>query len=487
MKRTKLTLAAALALNLLQAAAFAAGDAAPARPNILMIVIDTLRADHVSAYGYKRPTTPNIDKLSRSGVLFRSACSQSNWTLLSFASFLTGKYPRALGMLGPGKGVSGFDYPDLPLGRNEITLPEALKKAGYRTAGFFTGRFNGPDYGFDHGFDLYRNYRNRSSDRGSPVKSFPAFLPEAYKWMAADRTKPFFLLLHSSELHRPYRAPESFVKKYAGDYKGALASTWLSRDVLSTIRKDGGGWSFSPEGSAEHGGPGGAQPASNKPPMRLGPADMEYIAARYDASLDYADKFVGEIIERARKSAPEDTVIVVMADHGEGLGDHGGVLHCTNPPRLYQELVHVPLIISIPGKWLKAAAPVIDQPVELVDLMPTLLDLAKAPRTPGISGKSLVGLISGAQSSEGFSGGVRPVFSETQGYGLTLRSVREKDWKLIFTEKSKDAPAKTELYDLGTDPSEQNDLTSRKPEMVEALRPLLEAWTVENDKEKKLP
>jgi arylsulfatase A-like enzyme len=482
-KQIKFLLAAALALNIVQPGLLPAGEpgaAAPVRPNILLIVIDTLRADHVSAYGYERQTTPNIDKLAKSGVLFSSAYAQSNWTLPSFASFLTGKYPRTLGLF-DGKGVSGFAYNDPPLGRSEVTLPEALKKAGYRTAGFFTGRFNGPDYGFDHGFDLYRNYRNRSSDKGGPVKSFSAFLPEAYKWMGADRTKPFFLLLHSSELHRPYRAPESFVKKYAGKYTGVLASTWLSRDVLSTIQKDDKGWSFSPEVSS--GKDGRTAAPAKGPATRLLQADMAYIVARYDASLNYADKFVGGIVEKARKAAPEDTIIIVMGDHGEGLGDHGGVLHCTNPPRLYQELIHVPLIISIPEKWQKTAAPVIAQPVELVDLMPTLLELAKAGPAAGLQGKSLNGLLAGGTTPDAAS----PIYSETLGYGTGMQAVKSGSLKLIRIGVGAGARPKYELYDLAADPSEKNDLATLKPELVKELLAKLDARTAENDKQKKLP
>jgi arylsulfatase A-like enzyme len=439
--------------------------AAERGPDIILIVIDTCRADHLSAYGYGRQTTPNINELARGGVLFRSAYSQTDWTLPSFASFLTGRYPRALGMFAAGKGLTGFEYPDPAFDPAAPTLPEELKKAGYRTAGFFTGRFNGPGYGFTRGFDLYRNYRNKSSDREGPVKPFSAFLPEAFKWMRKDRSKPFFVLLHSSELHRPYRAPADYVKKYDRGYKGALASTWLSRDVLSTIKNDGAGWSFAPDPAAA--------------PVRLTDADMAYIKDRYDASLSYADSLVGKVAAWTRAPGRSDTVVIVMADHGEGLGDHGGVLHCTNPPRLYQELVHVPLVMAIPKKRLAAAAPAVDQPVELVDLMPTVLRLAgvRGPLPEGLQGRDLTGLLAGGDKADPG----RPVFSETLGYGLAVQAVKAGPLKLIRTSRNGE-PVSAELYDLDSDPSEEKDLAAQRPGDLKALQDKLDVWTAANEK-----
>lgn len=456
------------------------GRAGLKRPNILMIAIDTCRADHFSVYGYERSTTPNMDRLARRGVLFESAYAQTNWTLPSFASLLTGKYPRRLGMFEEGKRLTKFDYIDPKLSDAETTLPEALKKAGYRTAGFFTGRFNGPAYGFGQGFDLYRDYTSNSDMEKGSKNSFASFLPEAYKWMEKKSSAPFFIIFNPFELHRPYLPPAEFLKPYAGSYKGVLAYTRLSKPVLSGITKDERGWSFSPDNKAddEDSSPKAEPPAAKGPPVRLGQADIDYIVARYDASLGYVDNLIGELVERVSRETRDNTIIILTADHGEGLGDHGGFLHCTNPPRLYEELVHVPLMIYVPEKWLKAGVAVVKQPVELTDLMPTILDLAKIPKPPpGMQGKSLVGVITG-KTKEGTD---RPVFAETAGYGFHLRSVKAGSWKLIRVETMNGAAPRTELYDLASDPAEAHDLAAQNPDIAGKLLDRLNAWNAENE------
>ncbi len=470
----------ALLFSLLLSPGLARAGAGADRPNILLVAIDTCRADHLSAYGYARATTPHIDALARRGVLFESAYAQSNWTLPSFASFLTGKYPRRLGMFDEGRRLSDFDYTDPELGAAETTLPEALKKAGYRTAGFFTGRYNGPDYGFAQGFDLYRDYRSDVGRKQERTESFAAFLPEALDWMEKNKDGPFFIIFNPFELHRPYLPPADFIKPYAGEYKGVLASTWFSKPVLSSIKKDGEGWSFSLDESTAAAGASrkAKQFPSNYPPVRLGPADIDYIIARYDASLTYVDKFIGELAEWADKHTPGSTIIIITGDHGEELGDHGGFLHNTDPPKLYQELIHVPLIMDIPAKWLNTGAAVVRQPVELVDLMPTILDLAGASPPPGLQGRSLARLLKGAKKEEAG----RAVFAETRGYGVKVQSVKAGAWKLIRTGPRKGAPQKAELYDLASDPAEAHDLAGQEPGRVRELLDRLDAWSDKNGK-----
>lgn len=371
------------------------------------------------------------------------------------------------------KRLTDFDYIDPKLGAAESTLPEELQKAGYKTAAFITGQYNGPRYGLNRGYDLYRHYISNSDVKKIPKKSFAAFLPEAYEWMAENKDAPFFVLLHSSELHRPYLPPEKYISPYAGGYKGVLASTWLSKHVLESIRKDGAGWSFSPDPSAAD---GEAERLSSKSAAaRLSQADIDYVVARYDASIRYADEFVGEIVRWAHRSVGDNTIIIVMADHGEGLGDHGAFLHCTDPPRLYQELIHVPLIVHIPKKWLQTAVAAVAQPVELIDLVPTILDLVRAPspRPEGLEGRSLLGIVTGEKKEEPG----RAVFAETVGYGLRVQSVKAGDWKLIRTQSRGRAAPDIELYDLGSDPSEKKNIARRKPDIVRELLDRLNSWS----------
>lgn len=445
--------------------------AAAPRPDIVLIVLDTCRADRVSAYGYARPTTPNIDALAGRGTLFLSAYSQSNWTLPSFASFLTGRYPRALGMFS-GKGrVTDFVYDDPPLRGSETTLAEALKAGGYRTAAFFTGRHVGPEYGFAQGFDLYRDYVNSSDRKEGPGKAFKDFFPEAEAWRAAGKGAPFFILFHLSQAQRPYLPPDGLSERFAGGYDGPLAGAWLSRPALSSIRPAGEGWTYSPD-SSEAGDKSLKLPPGSVP-AALSRADIDYIGARYDAALAYADGAVGEITAWADKVSAGRAVIAVAGDHGEGLGEHGGFLHCSDPPRLYEELVRVPLIIAAPGA--RAGLPV-RTPVQLLDLAPTLLDLAGLPaQAGGMQGRSLAPAVSGSAALP-----EKPLFSETLGHGLLLQSVRSGNWKLIRTAAA-GKPARLELYDLAADPGELRDRAGAEPAAAARLGALLDGWAGAND------
>lgn len=431
------------------------------RPNILMIVMESGRPDHFSGSGYPLPTTPNMDELARRGVAFRAAHAQSNWTLPSFAAILTGKHPRALGLFDESRKRSAFPFTDPPLRPRERTLPEVLRAAGYRTAGFFTGRFNSADYGFDRGFDLYRNYGLEIDAKRRPMRSFPDFLPEAFRWMERRDDAPFFVLLNPTETHRPYLPPEPGLRRFAGEYQGELSRAWLSKDLLSGLRRDAQGWSLDGK--------------------RLRQEDIDYVRARYDASLARADGFIGEILERLERSQLlYDTIIVLLADHGELLGEHGAFLHCTQPPRLAQELIHVPLVIKTPRIWLESRVRSVAEPVELVDLMPTLLDLVRVPQDPrdGIQGRSLLGTL----LPEAAALPRRPVFAETQGHGASLQCVQEDGWKLVRTRTAQGGRPTAQLYRLDRDPGEAQDLSREHPAVVRKLLGRLAAWTADNER-----
>ncbi|MFH1619536.1 MAG: sulfatase [bacterium] len=436
------------------------------RPNILMIVMESGRPDHFSYNGYRLPTTPNIDALARRSAVFKSAYAQSNWTLPSFASLLTGKYPRSLGMFTPARKLSDFPYTDPPLRRTETTLPEALKKAGYRTAGFFTGRFNAAAYGFDKGFDIYRNYQRKIDKDRKPMKSFPDFLPEAMRWMEKEDNSPFFVLLNPSETHRPYLPPKSWLQPYVKDYAGSFDSIWLSKKVFSGIRKDDKGWFLSRD-----------DVPAEKRLTRLGREDIDYLTGRYDSALAYSDKFIGDIMEWLQQRLLFDTIVVLTSDHGEQLGDHGAFLHCTEPPRLYREVTHVPLIIKTPKLWLNTGGTVIEQDVGLIDVMPTLLDLVRVHLPEGMQGRSLLGHLLPAHEPLAD----RPVFAETSGHGTDVQSIQSKDWKLIVSRQA-GGKETVELYRISSDPGETRNVARETPAVVQEMKNRLAVWTAVNEK-----
>ncbi|MCX5792953.1 MAG: sulfatase-like hydrolase/transferase [Elusimicrobia bacterium] len=389
------------------------GDRSPKgyRPNILMIALDAGRADHFSAYGYQRPTTPNTDDLARHGILFRAAYAQSDLALPSFASLLTGKYPGKPGLSGPGPAGAG------------LTLPEALKKEGYRTAFFSAGDLDGPEHVFSGEFDLYREPKAGTGEP-APTGQASAFLPEVFKWMEENKNSdaPFFVLLGPGGPSWPYLPPGTYLGPYAGNYEGLLNSLPLSTAVLRGIGKDGDGWYLSADGlSAE------AAPLSGK---------------------------------------------------SEGLGEHGAFLRPAAPPRPYQETTHVPLIIKTPKWWLNTENTVIDQPVELVDLMPTLLELVRSPGalSTGAQGQSLAGVIMGLKKERMD----RPVFTGTSGAGVVSRSVQSGDWKLVRSGTEGGSTQEIELYDLAVDPGETLDLAPQKPRIAKELLDLLNARAADN-------
>jgi len=425
-------------------------------PNILLIVVDTLRADRLSAYGYPKPTTPNIDALAARGVRFEAASAPSCWTLPSFASILTGKHARTLGLFDEERQVVRFPYPNSPLDARETLLSEVLQGANYRTAAFFTGRFNDVEYGFARGFDCYRNCR-RAGDHSFRAKcSFPEFLSDLMAWTAASDGRPFFAMLNPADVHRPYLPPIEYRKPHVGTYEGPLATIGLSRNLLLSIGSDIDGWYFAP------GSP------SDGVRRRLDQRDIDYLRNRYDAALTYTDDYVGLILDRLGDEILSNTIVVVIGDHGESLGDHGVFLHNTSPPRLYEEICHVPWIMSAPAQWLgPVRRPVVREPVMLVDLMPTLLDLVGVPvedRPRGMQGRSLLGVIRGEEEEDPD----RIVLSEAVGYGRLVSMVRQGDWKLISTSWKGRSP-RLELYDLGSDPGETKNLARRERAKTEHL------------------
>jgi arylsulfatase A-like enzyme len=267
---------------------------------------------------------------------------------------------------------------------------------------------------------------------------------------------PFFVLMNPTETHRPYLPARASAPMFTKDYSGPLKDLWLSKKVFSGIRRDEKGWLLGD--------------------MRLGQRDIDYLVARYDDSLAASDRYVGEVMEGLRKSELlYDTIVVLLADHGELLGEHGAFLHCTEPPRLYGELTHVPLIVKTPKIWLDTVGRTVTQPVELIDLMPTLLDLVRIPRDPqdGLEGRSLMGHFLRRQEAPAS----HPVFAETSAYGTRVQSIEEDGWKLILNRAESGAGQSVELYKTSSDPAEMKDRSREDPGMTaKMLRRLQDRW-----------
>ena len=393
-------------------------------PNIVLVSIDTLRADHLRCYGYERDTSPNIDRLAREGVLFRQAISPSSWTLPSHASMLTGLDPSHHGAMRFGNRT--------PLSRDHQTVAERLWDNGYATAGLTGGGFVAASFGFDQGFNRYWS----ENVLGSLDDELAANIDRALDWIATLDDRPFFLFLHTYAVHAPYSPPAETNIFVDPSYEGRFKTTFTSRE---------------------------------QPTYALGVHDFDaptlhHIEALYDAGIRHVDEVLGRLIAALERRG--DTCLLVTSDHGEEFNEHGHILH--RQPKLYEELVRVPLIVWCPSRY--GGGRVIDQPVSTVDVTPTLLEIAGVPLPAGLDGISLEPTLAG-RPQKFREVIVSEVSRSLIGKPGAVRAVRTGSQKLIVSEPDGAA----QLFDLADDPGETRDVRSEHPESTARLTELLDA------------
>jgi len=386
-------------------------DPCPPDCNVLLISIDTLRADHMSTYGYERETTPKIDAFAADAWVFENAISQSAWTTPAHASMMTGLYPAEHGLV---------YYSDPGTIRDEnLTLAEILRRRGYRTGGFAGGGYVSDDFGFNRGFEIYESGRWLPPNTG-----------DAISWMVRHRRERFFAFVHGFDVHRPYESPERF------DLFNETGQEW---DIARFCN------------------PGKRNYES--------PEHLEYIISQYDAGIRYADDSVATLLDNLEREGLLDrTIVIITSDHGDEFFEHGECDHITS---LYQELVHVPLIVRVPGR---GGARIESRVAASVGVTPTVLELLEIDfRMPEHR--------SWLPSVEG-TGSPRPILAETGWQTGHLRAVVEGRFKLVLRTMAptKEIPEVTEtlvLFDLEDDPGELTDVSTEHPEVVARLEPLL--------------
>ena len=399
-------------------------------PNVVLVSVDTLRADHLGCYGYDKPTSPNLDRLASEGVLFRNALATSNWTLPSHASLFTGLYPSHHGANRYGLGT--------PIPARLDTLPELLRGRGYETIGFVGGVFVSAKLGFDQGFDRYLD------------PGFSSFLTVPFKkgnlsamlWMALRPKHPFFLFLHTYDVHMPYAPSAPYDLMFDPEYSGPYLGRFTASDYTPYRYTDA-----------------------------LAPRTVEHISALYDGGIRQMDAQIGRLLDFVEAGPlAHNTCIVFTSDHGEEFKEHGNLLHHT--AKLFEELIRVPLIVWCPSRI--PGGRVVDDVVSLVDLLPTLLELTGSPVPENIDGVSFYPVLSGGALAEGRVA-IAEVDGSTEhkpGSVIALRSAR---YKLVSSTLN--GPERLSLYDLEEDPGETRDLTDERKElaqrMVKQLRRLL--------------
>jgi hypothetical protein len=401
-------------------------DARDPRPSVILISLDTLRADHLGCYGYSRPTSPNLDAFAARGVRFDQAIAQAPWTRPSHRAMLGGVYPSEKTQ-GP-----------------ERFLAVPLWLAGYRTAAVTGGGQVDSRFGFGAGFEQYR------------VEHWLESPEQVVAGLASSSPEPFFLFLHTFAIHEPYSETR---------FTGGMPRGRIEEQFTKTLEQRLG--------------------------RTIQPEERRYAEALYDGGIADADERLGRFFRAAERAGwLERAIVVVTSDHGEQFWEHGNWGHGQT---LHDHQLRVPLLVSLPAALRRSlgesntARRVVAEQVRLVDLYPTLLELAGLPRPRLLAGRSLRPLLAGEPQApvEAFAENVniRPV--ERKG----LRTLRYK-FVLTFPRRAMlEGRQEYQLFDLRADPGEQTNLADRHPELVQSfLKRLLQHHGGEmNDYEEEVP
>jgi arylsulfatase A-like enzyme len=451
-------------------------------PNILLITVDTLRDDHLSYRGYSRRTSPNIDRLAAEGVVFENAYTAVPRTFPSLCSFMTGKYAHRHGAR------NNFHHalPDF-----NLTLAEILKKEGYLTGAVVTNLGLQAHRKLGQGFDYYletdhQNFqalkvpalrlldfvglryplRSLWDDQAGRTRS------EAQKFIERNRGKKFFLWVHFLDPHMDYNPPLEFAGVFDRGYEGRYRNHFQFGNI----------------------------PAERMIfECPLDPREIRHAISLHDGEILHTDNEIGKFFGRLKEwGLYENTLIIFSADHGEGLGEHGYFF--THGDLIYNDCVHIPLLIRFPGG---AAKREISAPVSSVDLMPTILDFLGLEPPEGLDGISLLPTIfGGAEPRRAIFGesGISILSSSNPRMKIAIKPQRplgippaewfpiweevfnrakfrmmvEGDWKLIYTPD--EGSGSFELYDLASDPAEKINLYEEKAEIAERMRGRLMSW-----------
>ena len=399
------------------------GGAQSIRPNVLLISIDTLRADHLSSYGYVRPTSPNIDRLAREGTLFTRAYASSSWTIPSHMTMFTSLPPS----------LHGVDDVGKRLDPARITLAQRLRDSDYQTAAFVSGPTMHAAFGFDRGFDRYENtstFTDEDFTRGDATRptaatrhrshqdvTSPVVAERVEHWIDADARPPFFLFVHFWDPHYDYIPPPPYDTRFDPSWKGDFDFSNVEYNMA----------------------------ISADMPARA----LRHLVALYDGELAFTDAAVGRLIGALEQRGwLDNTLIALTSDHGEEFFDHGGKGHMTT---LFEEMLHVPLIFRMPSAVRAGRRS--DAIFGSVNLMPTLLGVVGVTPGPEAVGRDLSAHLAGEDPPAGLW-----AFAELSlRRKFPLYAARLADRKYIADVTAK-SPLAMDLsyYGLSSDPEEQH-------------------------------
>lgn len=427
---------------------------------VILISLDTLRADRLGTYGYtQRPTSPNIDALARDAVVFEQHQSTAPWTTPAHLSLMSGLYPAHHGVLQPYFAQAealenGGEVDALP--EERVTIAELLEGQGYSTAAFTGGGAVDPAVGLGQGFSRYDTDHYKLTD---------AHLQGLDTWLGEVDSKPFFLFWHTFEVHAPY----TDTRFLTPEQLSSPAAHNQLRQELSKL-----------DGLLRQRRPSASQQVKAHDGMRsilhrnqANRADVT--STLYDGGIAAADSRLGELIAiLKRRGLYSDSLIIVTSDHGDEFTDHNPYFYDAHGHSVYEEMVHTPLIVKLPGQANGGMR--ISSRVSAVDVLPTISEIVDVAAPEDIDGRSLIGLIQGAPLPP------LPVFSEALNSNIEQKAVSLDGHKLIVTISPETVHAHgrlhlppeplLEVYDLRADPGEQNNLLDGHDTtvMLDALR-----------------
>jgi arylsulfatase A-like enzyme len=384
------------------------------RPNVIMITISSLRADHVSCLGYHRPTTPHFDRLAQRNTLFRNAFATSGWMMPAHGSLFTSLYPS----------VHGATHIDRRLDDAHDTLAERLAANGYYCVGFCCAPRLDAEHGFAQGFHVYDDRGvagllqtlDPGGTEGFDInrrRTNDLINDAAISWLQSNRHSPFFLFVHYYDNHWDYLPPEPYRSLYDPDYAGSISGIAIPREPLY----------------------------SNPPGAR----DIQHMVALYDGEVRQTDEDLGQMLTVLENGGwLRNSILLVMGDHGEEFYEHGHTSH----QGLYDELIHIPLVISVPRPGPKSTDALVSQ----VDILPTIFDYAGLPIPGACRGRSLKPLLEGGTRSLHDY-----VFCEYTGGAIPdVFAIRSLQYKCYLNHLGESF-----AYDVAADPAETTRIAER--------------------------
>lgn len=408
--------------------------------NIILITIDTLRADSLSCYGNDRNTSPTIDRIAKQGIIFKHVVAPSSWTVPSMVSLFTSVYPINHGSV---QGAKKGDevYKQEVFSGDLSTLAEILKEDGYTTFGVASNHHLQGKFGFARGFDYFRHLLSLSAPRVNEV---------IYSWKNDITTSDkFFLWVHYFDPHWPYTPREPWADRNIPDDQRFII------DLLNKIPND---WRD------------GVSYLNNL--IEKYPATLSILKTFYESEINYVDKYIGAFLKKFEPH--EDTVIIITSDHGEAFWEHALLGHGGT---LYQEVIQVPLIVKLPPSLqLKVK----NESINLVDIMPSILHLSNITPPEQTLGRSFwEGKETLLGEKKVLSSDVPPDYSYSElGRGARLKALITPEWKYIYDYKNKTE----QLYDVTLDPIEQNNLADERREQCNRLNKKLSSWVSQSKK-----